>query len=103
MISPDTFGILPSFFITICCRVRGRNQLPNDELWAFMEESVIRINEEGARNCSLFVAMPGHILGIVQFGSGSMKAAIAQWKRWIAGQSESILRAVIIFYELTII
>lgn len=73
----------PVFFLTICCRERGGNQLATGKVWTSLEETILHRNDAGVWRCTLFLAMPDHIHGIFRFsGDPPMKSAIAHWKRW---------------------
>lgn len=75
----------PVFFITVCCRIRGRNHLANPGVWEHLLESVRIRNEDGRWNCRLFLAMPDHAHGIVSLPRPEdLVRAMASWKRWIA-------------------
>jgi REP element-mobilizing transposase RayT len=78
-------NIHPAFFITICCKKRGVNQLANPTVWKTMLEAILKRQEEELWICTLFMAMPDHIHAVIRFeGETRMPAAIRSWKRWIA-------------------
>jgi len=81
----------PRFFITVCCKERGRNQLATDEMWIFLRESIKKRNAGGNWNCELFLAMPDHIHGFFSFENESrMTNAVKQWKRWVAREKQIV-------------
>ncbi len=75
----------PTFFITICTKTRGFNQLANDVVWPTLLKSVQHNESKKYWSCLLFLAMPDHVHGMFQFrGEKSMHTVIANWKRWTA-------------------
>ena len=73
------------FFITICTRPRGVNQLCHPDLAGRLFESVARRHARGDRWVDLFLLMPDHLHALI--GSPSDKTlarVIGQWKRYTA-------------------
>ena len=87
---PDWVGLdscHPVFFITVCCRKRGRNILAVKEAWEVLKEAVRNRKERGKWCCPLFLAMPDHVHGMFCFeGEERMERVISEWKRWTARQ-----------------
>ena len=74
----------PAYFITICCKKRGINQLAKDEVWNVILEAIKDRQERGIWMCTLFVVMPDHIHAVVRFHEKTqMGLAIRGWKRWM--------------------
>jgi len=75
------------FFITICCKTRGANQLAQEPVGTALIESVDFRNEAGIWWCSSFVVMPDHVHALIQFSETlPMIRAIRTWKSWTAKQ-----------------
>ena len=73
------------YFMTICTRPKGVNQLAHDEVWPVIEASVLYQQDMGRWDCALFLAMPDHVHLLAGFDdSGGMSKCISHWKRWIA-------------------
>lgn len=74
------------YFITICTRPRGRNQLATDDIWPALEQSVNHQQQSGQWDCAIFLAMPDHVhlLGNFDSAKSNMSNSIANWKRWLA-------------------
>ena len=76
------------YFITICCRPRGRNQLCNQAVFTLMTESLLFRQNRGDLWTSLLVLMPDHLHAIMSFSPAvGMKRSIAQWKRYVSTNS----------------
>ena len=83
----DTDSEHPTFFITVCCQQRHKNQLAVDSIWKEMLETIENREERGLWVCPLFLAMPDHVHAIMRFeGEKRMKLVMRQWKRWIASE-----------------
>ncbi len=77
----------PAYFITICCKKRGINQLAEDKVWIEMLEAIKNRQERGIWICTLFVAMPDHVHAVMRFyGETQMPVAIRGWKRWMTAK-----------------
>jgi len=73
------------FFITICCRPRGLNQLANCETWQALHESLDHREQLGDLHARLVLAMPDHLHGLFAFpGTKRMARVIADFKAWMA-------------------
>ncbi len=75
------------FFITICCRQRGSNQLCLPEVGQALLQSAQFYADQKKWVPSLFLLMPDHLHMIVSFGyEHVMTKVIAGWKRYTARQ-----------------
>jgi len=80
-----TGNLFESYFITVNCKQRGKDQLTNDHVWAVIDESVRKRQSEQTWFCSLLLVMPDHIHGIFRFPEdASMESLIRDWKRWVS-------------------
>ena len=71
------------FFITICCQLRGENQLCRPEVGQVLIESVRFRQERGDWYARLFLLMPDHLHALISFPpENSMKAVVAKWKEY---------------------
>jgi putative transposase len=78
-------NVHPAFFITVCCKKRGVNQLASSAVWKIMLDAILNRQERGIWICTLFVAMPDHVHAVLRFQEETrMSPAIRDWKRWIA-------------------
>ncbi|MEP4079851.1 transposase [Haloferula sp.] len=76
-----------AFFVTICCKRRGTNQLADHVVWSEMLEAITNRMERGVWHCDLFLAMPDHVHGLFRFeGEESMSKAFTDWKRWTSSK-----------------
>jgi putative transposase len=81
----------PVFFITVCCRDRGRNLLARQTVWDCMLEAVELRNQNGSWECPLFLAMPDHVHGIISLDRAEdLTRIVASWKRWIAVKADVV-------------
>lgn len=79
-------GVFPEcFFITVCTRPRGVNQLANKVIWNGLVETVQVRNDRKIWECRLLLAMPDHLHALILFeGEKRMVDVIKDWKRWTA-------------------
>ncbi len=79
-------GVFPEcYFITICTRPRGINQLAIVSVWDELQPTLVSRNKRNLWSCRLFLAMPDHIHALILFdGAKRMSEVIKDWKRWIA-------------------
>ena len=79
-------GAFPEcFFITVCCRPRGMNQLAVSSTWNGIRETVETRNDRGIWQCRLLLAMPDHLHALILFeGEKRMLDVMKDWKRWTA-------------------
>ncbi|MDD4869822.1 MAG: transposase [Kiritimatiellae bacterium] len=75
------------FFITICCRNKGKNQLCYVDVAEKIFESVRFRQERGDWFIYLFLLMPDHLHGLLSFPvDKAMKQTISKWKEYTAKQ-----------------
>jgi REP element-mobilizing transposase RayT len=74
------------YFITICCRPPGQNQLCHEPVAAALFETVEFRTGNGTWYPHVFLLMPDHAHTLVSFPEArkTMTAAISQWKEWTA-------------------
>jgi len=74
----------PTYFVTICTKERGRNQLCNESASEILRS--IQIYHERSRwYCDLAVLMPDHVHLLLSFGNIDLYSKIiGDWKRWVA-------------------
>jgi putative transposase len=78
---PDT----EIWFVTICCRERGRNQLTREPMAAQLLGSAAFYHERGRWFIHLFLLMPDHLHALVSFDSReSLRGVVCAWKRYQA-------------------
>lgn len=71
------------FFITICCKRRGENQLCHDDVAARLFEAVRFYESKHEWFVHLLVLMPDHVHFLASFSiDAEMKDVIARWKRY---------------------
>lgn len=73
------------FFLTICCRPRGRNQLAHQIAWAAVLETCLKYEELGYWYMRRVLAMPDHLHALVSFPREAlMGRRVASLKAWTA-------------------
>jgi REP element-mobilizing transposase RayT len=73
------------FFITICCRPRGRNQLCFPDIATCLFESVAFRNQRGDWWVQFLLLMPDHLHVLASFpGDAQMPTVISEWKKFTA-------------------
>jgi REP element-mobilizing transposase RayT len=74
------------YFITICCRERGRNQLANPKIGAGLIETVKHRNDRQVWYAHVAVIMPDHVHLLVSFGTieARIQIVMSKWKEWTA-------------------
>ncbi len=79
------------YFITICCKERGRNQLCRDSVFELITESLAFRQARGDLWVHLLVLMPDHLHVIMSFNPRvGMKRSISQWKRYVSTNSDVV-------------
>ena len=76
------------FFVTLCCKPRGHNQLCTQEIAGPLFETVKHRVDRNAWFPYVFLLMPDHVHALLSFhpqGAG-MKEVISLWKSWTARQ-----------------
>ena len=73
------------YFITVCCKQRGTNQLCTPGTGDALLNSANFYQERQKWFPWLFLLMPDHVHMIVTFGHGQkIEAVVAAWKRYVA-------------------
>ena len=71
------------YFVTICTRPRGIDQLCHAKTWKLLRESLLFRQNKGALWIHLLLLMPDHLHGIMSFAPEvGMAKTIADWKRY---------------------
>jgi putative transposase len=71
------------FFITICCKQRGTNQLCHSEVASILFEAARFYEREQKWFVHVMVLMPDHVHLLVNFGlNATMTDLVASWKRF---------------------
>ena len=75
-----------TYFITICCERRGKNQLAIAGVANSLFETVAYRNEQGIWFARLVLLMPDHIHFVVSFPDNGrrMQTTVSKWKEWTA-------------------
>ncbi|HKP02398.1 MAG TPA: transposase [Chthoniobacterales bacterium] len=75
-----------NYFITICCRERGRNRLAKPGVAPALIETIKHRNERQLWYAHLVVIMPDHVHLLVSFGQIQMRiqCVVSKWKEWTA-------------------
>jgi putative transposase len=74
------------YFITICCKARGRNQLALPNVAKALFETVQHRNDIGTWYVHVAMLMPDHVHMFVSFPQTKkrLKTIISKWKEWTA-------------------
>jgi len=76
------------FFITLCCKTRGQNQLCHRETANVIFASARFYFERGAWGLPLLLLMPDHLHMLATFGQDTgMKRVIRNWKRYLSNHA----------------
>ena len=71
------------FFITLCCRVRGTNQLCTAERGTRILSTVEFYHQNGKWHCRLFLLMPDHAHGVIAFPrEPGLQSVVKAWKAY---------------------
>ena len=74
------------YFVTVCCKQRGKNQLSQPALANAILETVKHRNAQGIWNARLVLLMPDHVHLMLSF-PGTQKriqTIVSKWKEWTA-------------------
>jgi len=75
------------WFITVCCKRRGENELATPETGKALIESVKYRWELGHWHPFLFLVMPDHCHALISFPQErSIRRTVSDWKRWTASR-----------------
>ncbi len=84
-IPPSFVGNSAWFFITICCRPKGLNQICFPAISEVLLEDAAFYHTEGRWYLNIFLLMPDHVHLIAAFPTdGEMSKIIGSWKRLTA-------------------
>ncbi|MEY2539783.1 MAG: REP-associated tyrosine transposase [Verrucomicrobiota bacterium] len=73
------------FFLTICCRPKGVNQLCRPEVSKQLFDSVRFYYDNGKWAIPLLLLMPDHLHMLARFSAGAgMTEIVTNWKRYVA-------------------
>jgi putative transposase len=74
------------YFITVCCRERGRNQLADPTVGVALIDTIKHRNDRQIWYAHLAVIMPDHLHLIVSFGriDTPIQTVVSKWKEWTA-------------------
>ena len=74
------------YFITVCCRERGRNQLANPLEGPALVQTIKHRNDRQLWYAHLAVIMPDHAHLLVSFGTieTRIQIVVSKWKEWTA-------------------
>jgi putative transposase len=75
-----------NYFITVCCRQRGLNQLANPSLGPALIDTIKHRNERRRWYAHVAVIMPDHVHLIITFGTLDTRTqtTVSKWKEWTA-------------------
>ncbi len=77
-----------TWFVTLCCQERGRNQLAEKGAWQTLLGGVLKYRELGYWYPRLFLAMPDHVHVLLGFpDSFFLKKRVATFKSWTSRQA----------------
>ena len=74
------------YFITLGCRLRGRNQLAVPEVAKALLQTIHHRNDNGTWYVHLAVLMPDHLHMLISFPQSEkrLQTIISKWKEWTA-------------------
>ena len=74
------------YFITVCCRTRGRNYLANPNIGFPLLETIIYRNNQGIWYTHIAVLMPDHVHLVLAFPDidTRLQTVVSKWKEWTA-------------------
>ena len=73
------------FFITVCCKKRGENQLATADVGRALIDTISHRNKERIWWAHLAALMPDHIHLLLSFAPDKrIRAVISKWKEWTA-------------------
>ena len=74
-----------AFFLTLCCHVRGKNQLCLPGVGEALLEAARFYVTQGRWQPLIFLLMPDHVHALVRFeGKDEMTKVVTAWKRYTA-------------------
>jgi REP-associated tyrosine transposase len=74
------------YFITVCCRERGRNQLANRKIGRALIDTIRHRNDRQIWYAHLAVVMPDHVHLVLAFPDRErgVQRIVGKWKEWTA-------------------
>lgn len=76
------------YFITLCCQVRGPNQLCAPSVAPKLIAAVQNYHQARRWHVTLWLLMPDHLHAVVSVPrTGNLAKAVAAWKRFTAGDT----------------
>ena len=74
------------YFITVCCKQRGKNQLAHRALAKAILETVKHRNAQGICYAHLMMLMPDHVHLLLSFPGKEkrIQTIVSKWKEWTA-------------------
>jgi len=73
------------FFVTVCARPRGVNQLATPRAWETILETILKYQELRYWHVRRVLAMPDHLHALLSFPAEAfMKRRVASFKAWTA-------------------
>jgi len=75
-----------TWFMTVCCLPKGKNQLALPEVWREIEESIVSRIERRLWWPEIFLCMPDHCHALLSFPEegSSIPKTMRDWKHWLA-------------------
>jgi putative transposase len=72
------------YFVTVCCELRGKNQLARKDMVDNLFGTISHRNQESIWYTHLALVMPDHIHFIVSFPDNGkrIQTIISKWKEW---------------------
>jgi putative transposase len=75
------------FFVTVCCRQRGVNQLCKPAIAKSLFEATRFYEDRGHWYIHLLLLMPDHLHLLARFSHNGLKKVVGTWKRYTATKS----------------
>ncbi len=81
---------LETYFITVCCKKRGSNQLATATIAPLLIETIVHRNRIGTWFAHLALVMPDHVHLLINFPPSvpSIRRVVSSWKDWTAKKGE---------------
>ena len=75
-----------TYFVTVCCQLRGENQLAKTTVANGLFESINYRNQQAIWHVRLAVLMPDHVHLLISFGQTEkrIQTIVSKWKEWTA-------------------
>jgi len=74
------------YFITICCKLRGTNQIALPAIAEELLETIEHRNKQGGWYAHIALVMPDHVHFLLSFPESEtrMQIIVSKWKEWAA-------------------